>query len=63
MRERLNVSDFDGKELEEVRKGQLAEVVKNHPPQPQQPYGQPQEVPNPKVPEHMKRHITRSGRG
>jgi DNA-binding TFAR19-related protein (PDSD5 family) len=62
MTERLNVSQFDAEELEKVRKGQLAEVVKNHPPQPQQPYGQPQEVPQQRLGENQKKHIRRDGR-
>jgi hypothetical protein len=31
-------------------------------PQPQQPYGQPQELPTQRIPEAQKHHVTRSGR-
>jgi hypothetical protein len=30
--------------------------------QPQQPYGQPQEIPYSRIPEALKHHVTRSGR-
>ncbi len=31
-------------------------------PQPQQPYGRPQELPRQRIPEPLKKHIKRSGR-
>ena len=62
MTERLNVSQLSAEELEKIRKGGLAQVVKDHEPQPQQPFGKPQELPQQRIGENQKKHIRRDGR-
>ena len=64
--ERLNLSELDGVTKEALRKGQIglaSELIGKHLRKIQGPLpGKPQTVTQTRLPENMKKHITRAGK-